>query len=189
MRKLAKTRAVADAVDSTAVGADARKSTTKRDIIAEYADYGSKVYAPIVRKGQHPDKLAKRGVDAIASDLTTLGGLQQVEATLPRSATQAQTMRPQPKAARSTQARMDRTITQHLERTDKMLRTVSFAYPRRRGPKRPLTVRDDGWHPHLVLCTPTGRDSKARRAARGAAGVAPQAGAGGAPTHAHGGGG
>jgi len=95
----------------------------KRDIIMEYADYGSQVYAPITRKGQHPDKQARRNVEVTSADLATLGGLQNLESTLPRKVTQTRVRQPQPKPARSTAARLERTIVRDLERVDKLLRT------------------------------------------------------------------
>lgn len=96
---------------------------TKRDIISEYADYGSKVYAPVTRKGQHPDRQPKRSVEAATADLRTLGGLQNLESTLSRKLTEDTMRRPQPKAARSTAARLELKVTQDLERVDALLRT------------------------------------------------------------------
>ena len=111
--------------------AKARQADTlgksKRDIIMEYADFGSQVYAPITRKGQHPDKQARHNIDVNATDLATLGGLQNLEATLPTRMTQTLVRRPQPKAARSTAARLERTIARDLERVDTLLRTGDLA--------------------------------------------------------------
>lgn len=100
---------------------------TKRNIIDEYADYGSQVYAPVTRKGQHPDKQARRNIEVNAQDLGSLGGLQNLESTLSNRVTQTMVRRPQPKPARSTAARLERTIAKDLERVDTLLRTGDLA--------------------------------------------------------------
>jgi len=58
----------------------------ERDIIEEYGDHGSPVYAPIRRQGQAiiQDKNAER-FEANPPQLATLEGLQQLEAQLPAS--------------------------------------------------------------------------------------------------------
>lgn len=76
------------------VGAKGAKPT--RDIIAEYADYGSKVYAPLLRDGRHTDKLstAARYEHAAATHgLHTYAGLANLEASLPARVTEVALLR------------------------------------------------------------------------------------------------
>eukprot|EP00753_Platysulcus_tardus_P015910 PLAT5336.4.p1 GENE.PLAT5336.4~~PLAT5336.4.p1 ORF type:complete len:717 (+),score=376.62 PLAT5336.4:82-2232(+) len=73
LRKLAKAR--------KRVGAPRRK----RDIIEEYADFGSRVYAPIKREGQHADRTHATDGGAGAT-LERVEGVAELEATLPAAA-------------------------------------------------------------------------------------------------------
>lgn len=101
----------------------------KRDIITEYADYGSQVYAPVTRKGQHPDRQTRRNVEISSADLNTLGGLSHLESTLSRKVTETVVRQPKAKPARSTAARLELTIARDLERVDKTLRTGELKKP------------------------------------------------------------
>merc|ERR1712216_14867 len=56
--------------------------STKRDVIAEYADFTSQVYAPMARHGHVPDSNTAR-IEVQPADLTTFPGLVQLEASLP----------------------------------------------------------------------------------------------------------
>lgn len=57
----------------------------KRDVIAEYADFTSRVYAPVRRQGHVPDtKTAK--IEVQPADLATYPGLTALERSLPQSA-------------------------------------------------------------------------------------------------------
>merc|ERR1712151_611107 len=58
--------------------------STKRDVIAEYADFTSQVYAPLARHGHVPDSNTAR-IEVQPADLTTFPGLVQLERTLPPS--------------------------------------------------------------------------------------------------------
>jgi hypothetical protein len=60
--------------------------STKRDIVTEYANFGSEVYAPVARLGSVPMPEV-RHVDV--PQLDTMPGLQQLQSTLPLSATEA----------------------------------------------------------------------------------------------------
>merc|ERR1719163_1674193 len=57
------------------------KKPTKRDVIAEYADFTSKVYAPLARHGHVPDSNTAR-IEVQPADLTTFPGLVQLEQSL-----------------------------------------------------------------------------------------------------------
>jgi hypothetical protein len=77
-----------------------RKPT--RDIIADYADYGSKVYAPLRREGAQSDKLrtaAKFEAGATAAPLRDAVGLGALARALPPSATTVLTLKPAPDAS------------------------------------------------------------------------------------------
>merc|ERR1719443_1002914 len=54
----------------------------KRDVIAEYADFTSQVYAPLARHGHVPDSNTAR-IEVQPADLTTFPGLVQLEQSLP----------------------------------------------------------------------------------------------------------
>merc|ERR1719247_325105 len=56
--------------------------STKRDVIAEYADFTSQVYAPLARHGHVPDSNTAR-IEVQPADLTTFPGLVQLEQSLP----------------------------------------------------------------------------------------------------------
>merc|ERR1712216_611479 len=55
---------------------------TKRDVISEYADFTSQVYAPLARHGHVPDSNTAR-IEVQPADLTTFPGLVQLEQSLP----------------------------------------------------------------------------------------------------------
>jgi len=62
-----------------------RKTETgrgKRDVIAEYADFTSQVYAPLARHGHVPDSNTAR-IEVQPADLQTFPGLVQLEQSLP----------------------------------------------------------------------------------------------------------
>jgi len=56
--------------------------STKRDVIAEYADFTSQVYAPLARNGHVPDSNTAR-IEVQPADLQTFPGLVQLEQSLP----------------------------------------------------------------------------------------------------------
>ena len=54
----------------------------KRDIIEDYANFGSTVYAPITREGLSLDKKANK-YEVQPEALSTYAGLQELSRTLP----------------------------------------------------------------------------------------------------------
>eukprot|EP00416_Gambierdiscus_australes_P040053 CAMPEP_0171104936 /NCGR_PEP_ID=MMETSP0766_2-20121228/61627_1 /TAXON_ID=439317 /ORGANISM="Gambierdiscus australes, Strain CAWD 149" /LENGTH=703 /DNA_ID=CAMNT_0011565655 /DNA_START=84 /DNA_END=2195 /DNA_ORIENTATION=+ len=62
----------------------AERTSTKRDVIAEYADFTSQVYAPLTRHGHVPDSNTAK-IEVQPTDLTTFPGLVQLERSLPPS--------------------------------------------------------------------------------------------------------
>jgi len=107
----------------------ARKQATpsldppKRDIIGEYANYSSKVYAPTTRKGQHPDKASQRFEVKKTEIQTTLSGLTFLESTLPAKLTMTNTSKPRKKAAKTAKERSAQVVAGHLQRMDDMIKT------------------------------------------------------------------
>ena len=139
LRKASKARAVheeyVDAITGTGSagvglaggGARSRGKRSQRDIIGEYADYSSKVYAPVSRVGQGPgaggmDEGAQFRVEAHVGDTTTFTALATVEATLKPSSLRASTRPPAPKAAKSAAERADEAVGRDLARVHGMLR-------------------------------------------------------------------
>lgn len=122
----------------------ARKQATpaldppKRDIIAEYASYASRVYAPITRQGQHPDKASERFEVKKTEIQTTLGGLTFLESTLPPKLTMTNTSKPRKKAAKSAKERSAQVVAGHLQRMDDMIKTEKLSKSGKAADSAPL---------------------------------------------------
>ena len=107
--------------------ADQRKAVEgkkeKRDIISEYANSGSKAYAPLARDGLIPRDLAKR-VDhkQVPEDLLSLEGLDYLEATLPQKYKPTIAQKPQPKKPVTTSERKAANLSRDLEAVDQTLK-------------------------------------------------------------------
>jgi hypothetical protein len=116
---------VASATATGGGGAVAKGRKATRDIIAEYADYGSRVYAPALRDGRHADKLrAAAAFEVQAPELGTVAGIGALAATLPPSATQARVAAPELPKPTTSLERADVTIGKDLERVHNMIKTV-----------------------------------------------------------------
>merc|ERR1719281_876716 len=76
LRKMFKERQKASAI--------CESKPRKRDVIAEYADFTSTVYAPLRREGHIPDTKTAR-IEVQPADLSTYQGLVQLEKALPPS--------------------------------------------------------------------------------------------------------
>jgi hypothetical protein len=76
LRKMFKERQKASAI--------CENKPKKRDVIAEYADFTSTVYAPLRREGHIPDTKTAR-IEVQPADLSTYQGLVQLEKALPPS--------------------------------------------------------------------------------------------------------
>jgi hypothetical protein len=59
-----------------------RKDRFKRDIILEYAVFGSKVYAPLTRDGHNPDRHPFKLLDINSDHITTYDGLSELETNI-----------------------------------------------------------------------------------------------------------
>eukprot|EP00937_MAST-01D_sp_MAST-1D-sp2_P002485 g2485.t1 len=119
LRKLTKQRAnVAPKIYGQARG---------RDIVAEYANRGSQIYAPSTRLGQSRtlDKAAEK-FDVQQSELTnTLPGLNFLEASMPRRlmSTNVADAKPRPALARTAKDRRAQQLAGQLQLVDDMLKT------------------------------------------------------------------
>eukprot|EP00741_Cyanophora_paradoxa_P003327 tig00000692_g3233.t1 len=108
----------------------------RRDVIQEYANYGSQVYAPITRKGQLPDRhAAKFEVDAPL--LKTYEGLVALENSLPRSVVATRIKKPVKLAPRSVAERKEKQLWNHLELLDS---TIKDAKKHAGEPPRKLEI-------------------------------------------------
>lgn len=104
----------------------------KRDIIGEYADMGSRVYAPVRREGTFPDKpeMATRFEVPRSELLGTLRGLQELEMTMPNALTQTSVQKPRKKGgggAHNPKERGEQQIALHLTRMDTLIKTSHLA--------------------------------------------------------------
>jgi len=63
---------------------ESETTSKKRDVIAEYADFTSQVYAPLARNGHVPDSNTAR-IEVQPADLTSFPGIVQLERSLPPS--------------------------------------------------------------------------------------------------------
>merc|ERR1719247_3750726 len=97
-----------------------QKSETKpgkRDVIAEYADFTSQVYAPLARHGHVPDSNTAR-IEVQPADLTTFPGLVQLEQSLPAHLLRASDKHPKEmnvQAKSSHQVRKDQEMAHALK--------------------------------------------------------------------------
>mmetsp|Transcript_6427 Transcript_6427/g.15588 ORF Transcript_6427/g.15588 Transcript_6427/m.15588 type:complete len:704 (+) Transcript_6427:137-2248(+) len=72
----------------------AEEKKTKRDVIADHADFTSEVYAPLMRNGHIPDSNTAK-IEVLPADLTSYEGLVQLEQSLPSTLFKAPDRRPQ----------------------------------------------------------------------------------------------
>mmetsp|Transcript_51622 Transcript_51622/g.102568 ORF Transcript_51622/g.102568 Transcript_51622/m.102568 type:complete len:703 (-) Transcript_51622:87-2195(-) len=96
---------------------EGEKTSRKRDVIAEYADFTSQVYAPLARQGHIPDSRTAK-IEVLPADLTTFPGLVQLERSLPPSLLKAVDKHPSQleKTKSSYQKRKELEITSALKK-------------------------------------------------------------------------
>eukprot|EP01006_Ploeotia_vitrea_P049072 TRINITY_DN67306_c3_g5_i1.p1 TRINITY_DN67306_c3_g5~~TRINITY_DN67306_c3_g5_i1.p1 ORF type:complete len:688 (+),score=375.57 TRINITY_DN67306_c3_g5_i1:22-2064(+) len=97
------------------------KHSHSRDIIEEYADYNSKVYAPAQREGTVPPKA--QAVDYGIPLISSYQGLDSLEKSLPRRATHAKVRAPKKVVPASQKSRQAQKVAADLEYIDNVLRT------------------------------------------------------------------
>jgi len=110
-------------------GAHNRGRRAQRDIIGEYANYSSKIYAPVAHSGHGTitggmDEGIQHRVEAHVGDTSSFAALTAVEATLRPSTLLARTKPPSAPAAKSAAQRSDAAVGRDLERVHNMLRTA-----------------------------------------------------------------
>jgi hypothetical protein len=110
-----------------------------RDVVAEYAEYGSEVYAPPTRSGLITrDKMAHL-YETRPAHLQTLDGLLELEASLPaRLLEPTHIQRPGKGKAANYEERRERRMLEQLERTDAGLKAAKQARPSEREQKDAL---------------------------------------------------
>eukprot|EP00802_Teleaulax_amphioxeia_P010321 Tamp_10347.p1 GENE.Tamp_10347~~Tamp_10347.p1 ORF type:complete len:648 (+),score=223.68 Tamp_10347:95-2038(+) len=92
------------------------REALKRDIISDYANFGSKTYAPIKREGLHADRDAEK-FEANILQTMTYRDLVELEDSLPRSLTSVHITRPRMSKHKSAaDARKAREMQAHLDR-------------------------------------------------------------------------
>ena len=121
---------------------EARKSveggSQKRDIVTDYADYGSEVYAPIARVGNITlDKLAHQ-YETKPLQLETLAGLEALERAMPAKLLRSHVVRPSKKAAHGFSARKTERMIAQLDRTDAALKAAKQAKPSEKEQKEAM---------------------------------------------------
>lgn len=118
---------------------DAEEGGRRRDIVRDYSDFSSSIYAPVTREGKlTQDKLSYQ----YEIDPALLGGLHKVvalEASLPKSATHAKVRRPPKDPARVTaEDRKAQKVRDALERVDASLRAAKQSKPSEKEQKEAL---------------------------------------------------
>lgn len=91
----------------------------KRDVIGEYSNFASNVYAPTIREG----KVQTKKEPIPTQSLSNLSVIETLESTMAPSMTQTNIQRPKLGAKFSaSQARKEATISMHLDRMDALLK-------------------------------------------------------------------
>ncbi|KAI8908356.1 solute carrier, TRAMD3 or PAT1-domain-containing protein [Gorgonomyces haynaldii] len=86
----------------------------KRDIIQEYSDFGSRVYAPKQSDGKFMDAF-NMTLQLSINETNTYMGLMELEQSLPPAVTQPKIQLPQAQKLRSTEARKEKHLLQELD--------------------------------------------------------------------------
>lgn len=111
-----------------------------RDIVKEYADYGSEVYAPLARNGYITrDKLAHQ-YEIKSGRLNSVEGILELEASIPSRMLEPKVItRPDKKGQTPTfQERMEQRMQDQLNRTDAALKSAKQAKPSEKEQKEAL---------------------------------------------------
>ena len=110
-----------------------------RDVVAEYAEYGSEVYAPLTRNGYITrDKMAHL-YETRPAQLQSLDGLLELEASLPRKLLEpVQVKKPHKERPKDYAERRERKMFLQLEQTDAALKAAKQARPSEKEQKDAL---------------------------------------------------
>jgi hypothetical protein len=122
LRKLSEARKIAEL-----------NPTDKRDVVSEYADHGSAVYAPLARQGRSltTDKMADQ-YSTRPVQLESFHGLVELEQSLPRSAFEVSISKPKKGKAVGLQSRAAQKLRDTLDSTNAALRLAKQAKPSQR---------------------------------------------------------
>ncbi|KAI9209223.1 solute carrier, TRAMD3 or PAT1-domain-containing protein [Polychytrium aggregatum] len=126
----------------------------KRDIIAEYASYGSSVYAPKARDGMYRDNPANT-LKIQVENIDDYRGLLDLEATFPEKIIKTNLSLPQKKHTRSPSARKEKHLQEQLLLMDKKMKArrhqaqqeekpLRFCQKIEKPPQRPETPTIEG---------------------------------------------
>lgn len=117
---------------------DIEGKETTRDVVTEYADYGSEVYAPLARNGNITrDKLSHQ-YETKPLQLETLAGLQALERSMPPRMVKPKVARPAKVVPSGYGARKELKMQAQLERTDAALKAAKQAKPSEKEQKEAL---------------------------------------------------
>ncbi|GMH92778.1 hypothetical protein TrST_g5199 [Triparma strigata] len=118
LRKLSKARK-----DVPTVGA--LGSRKNRDIIGEYADFSSKVYAPIRRDGKALDSSAGGKFDVLSktAPMDSLENIAKMEATIPSKLTKTAIRKPQKQQTKTAADRKNLALTADLQLMDTIIKS------------------------------------------------------------------
>jgi hypothetical protein len=114
-------------------------SNEPRDVVAEYAEYGSEVYAPLTRNGFITrDKMAHL-YETRPAQLQSLDGLLELEQSLPRKLLEPmQVQKPQKARPKDYAERKQHKMFLQLEQTDAALKAAKQARPNEKEAKDAL---------------------------------------------------
>ena len=110
-----------------------------RDIIAEYHDFGSTVYAPVLRDGaaSFDHNPSMRKFAAQVPEYATLEGLDQLEASLDPNLFNPRIELPKAKKMRAVDARKESNVLKHLEHMDHIIKSGMMGKPPERERLQP----------------------------------------------------
>lgn len=154
-------------------------TTLKRDIIAEYADYGSKIYAPLQRDGRFPESRPRgQEIDPLRYIDTSKRAVLQLDQTLPPGTLKVRPELPKKPRYLDCAARQTLAAMKDVEFIGRMLETAKSTIGRGYG---------DCWPEPLGAAAGTDSGATARGPRIGSAGVGAGR-AGSPPKGGHGGG-
>lgn len=109
------------------------------DIIKDYSNGGSEVYAPLVRNGVFTDKVSE-SVDRkhIPGEFLTLEGISELESTIPQNRLEPMVRRPEKRRPVTVHERKAALIAKHIEEVDRNLKLEKAKATDRAVPTRYL---------------------------------------------------
>lgn len=118
---------------------DAEEASSKRDIVRDYADYSSSVYAPVTRDGKVTQDKLSHQFEIDPSLISGLHKLSALEASLPQSATHAKVVRPPREPTYLTmEERKAKKVRDALDHMDATLKAAKQSKPSEKEQKEAL---------------------------------------------------